>query len=190
VPFLYDAPATGALRQGEIVGPLWIHRPDTPAAPLDPENPPEVASEEHTYMLVLHADCDLEQDFSARDAATGLPVAGAQPARLLPGIIICDLFVEAEIRDRAPPGSEAFRRISQNQNERFHKFPASVIGAGPANLPELFIDFKRTYMEMPEAVYPAIASGSIQRVAIVPSIYLHDLMHRFFGFQSRIALPD
>jgi hypothetical protein len=30
----------------------------------------------------------------------------------------------------------------------------------------------------------------VQRVAIMPPIYMHDLMHRFYGFLSRVGLPD
>lgn len=190
MPFRYDGPAQGPLRQGEVIGPVWIHRADAPASALAENAATPLMSTEHELMIVIHADCDVEHDYGERDADTGKPRANAEEARLLPGIMLCDLFTDEEIRGRGPPGSEPFRRIKQNQNERFHRIAEGEIAQSGQSLPNLYLDFKHTYIEPAESLYSAISSGTIRRFAIVPPIYLHDLMHRFFGFQSRIALPE
>lgn len=190
VPFAYDAPQIGPLRQGEIIGPVWLHRADAPAKALGQDTPVPLISSAHARMVVLHAECDLEQDFTQRDTNNGRPTQQAVDSRLLPEVLLCDVFQATEIRDRTPPGSTDFRRVQQNQNERFHRLPQAAVADTGSSLPELFLDFKCTYMEPPSSLYVAILSGDIRRLAIVPSLYLQDLMHRFFGFQSRIGLPE
>jgi hypothetical protein len=57
-------------------------------------------------------------------------------------------------------------------------------------MPELYIDFKRVFGVFTAELYDGITNGGVIRKAVVPSIYLHDLMHRFFGFLSRVGVPD
>lgn len=190
VPFRYEAPAPHALRQGEILGPVWTHRIPRPAHRLPDGDTHPVESEEHPLMIVLHADCDLERDYEQRDSSSGQLRPEQKPMGVLPGVILCDLFFDADIRPRLAPGREEHRRASQNQNERFHHLSPAGIEGGGEGLPDLYLDFKRTLIEPPEAIYGAIISGGIHRVAIVPPPYLQDLTHRFFGFHSRVGLPD
>lgn len=57
-------------------------------------------------------------------------------------------------------------------------------------LPALVADFKKFLAFSVPGLYLAIQAGHIDRVALVPPVYVHDLMHRFFGFLSRVGLPD
>jgi len=140
-------------------------------------------------MLVLHADCDLDQDYAQRNPGDGKPTVQADARKLIPEILLCDVFEAVEIRGRVA-GSDIFKRVHQNQDERFHRFPAAEIGNTGTSMPELFLDFKRTYMENTPSLYEGLMLGSIQKFAMIPPVYIHDLMHRFFGFHSRVGLPD
>lgn len=190
MPFLYEVAQAGPLRQGEIIGPVWIHRAKAIAGPLALERAVSVETSVHERMLVIHADCDLAQDFKERDAANGVPLQQAKQSRLIPEVIMCDAFEGGEIRNFTPPGSQDWKRVQQNQNERFHSLPGSAIAGTETSMPALFLDFKQTYAESPGAIYGAIMSGNILRVAVVPPVYVHDLMHRFFAFHSRVGLPE
>lgn len=191
MPFAYVSPIAGSVRQGEILGPVWSHRVDAAAAAIGAGREVGSVSVRRELVIVMQADCDIAQDFPERDDQSGLPRADAKEARLLPGLLLCDLFHEGEMRARLPVGSEVFKRVRQNENERYHCLPAATLNADPATVfPEYFLDFKRAFMETPESLYPAIFAGSIKRHAIVPSVYLQDLMHRFFGFHSRVGWPD
>ena len=101
-------------------------------------------------------------------------------------------ITEAEIRQpgRTPRG-ELWRRIRQNQDERYHKLDASPYRIAPwfGILPDFYIDFKKTFALPTEQVYSALGAGYIRRVATVPHTYIHHLMQRFFGFLSRVGVP-
>lgn len=143
----------------------------------------------------MTADCDLEQDFYAR-FSDRRPATVSDVVRrdysdppLVPYLLLCDMYEETEIRTRMPPGSAAWRRIGKNQDERYHHFEAAGYG-GRRSLPDLYLDFKKTFALPADNVYSGVDSGAVTRVAIVPPIYIHDLMHRFYGFLSRVGLPD
>jgi hypothetical protein len=53
----------------------------------------------------------------------------------------------------------------------------------------LYLDFRKQFTVATGFLYDRIAAGVVTRRAIVPPIHSHDLMHRFYGYQSRIALP-
>ena len=66
---------------------------------------------------------------------------------------------------------------------------AESVEARPA-LPDLFLDFKKALALPTALLYQVAQEGTVERVAIVPPIYLHDLIHRFYNFLSRVAVPD
>jgi hypothetical protein len=140
-------------------------------------------------MVILQADCDLDYDFNQREPSSGAAKPECDVTRLLPEVLLCDLYGDREIRARTPSGSKDNRTVNQNQNERFHRLPAARISNSDQSLPELFLDFRQTYMDKTESLYRGVIAGSIVRIAIIPPIYVHDLMHRFFGFHSRVGLP-
>jgi hypothetical protein len=104
---------------------------------------------------------------------------------------MCDLFTEDEIHAQMP-GSDIWKRVKKNQDERYRCLPIADIGIPSIKvLPTSYMDFKKTIGLPTFAVYQGIAaSEGISRVAVVPPVYLHQLIHRFFGFLSRIGLPD
>jgi hypothetical protein len=137
--------------------------------------------------MVVTQDCDLLTDFSLRNAA------GFDPAKpvsnLLPHILFCGVYEESEIR----PGiaGDIWRRIKQNQDERYHCFPGAPIENHLDNpLPFFCIDFKKILSFSTEELYRGINAGSIRRIAFLPFPYLSDFSHRFFSFHARVFLPD
>ena len=151
MPLLYDLPPNaGALRQGEILGDIWIHRPLYP--PIEnPENTPiNIHSPYHKLMIVMSADCDLEQDFNRRFPEPqsqaqyqSVNVDDTHPS-LIPDILFCDIYEEADIRPRIA-GTDIWKQIRKTQNERYHRFELANVG-NPAQreLPTLYLDFKKS----------------------------------------------
>ncbi|MGQ0714402.1 MAG: hypothetical protein ACT4PJ_11830 [Gemmatimonadaceae bacterium] len=191
MPFTFDPPPNeGALRQGEILGEVWVHQPLAPATAIQADGP-LVASTNHRFMVVLHADCDLLQDYNERDRArkAGAAVDQSHPS-LVPQVLLCDAYEESHARSRVG-ASDLWRRIRQNQDERYHHIQSAAIAnvQGPA-FPPLILDFRRTFAIFTEALYAPLETGEIHRLSLIPPVYLHDLMHRFFGYHSRVGLPD
>lgn len=186
MPFAYDAPPPigSALRQGEVLGDVWIHRPLLPATRVGVGQSIDVDPTLHPFVVVLHPDCDLEQDFAARQST-----AAENDTRLVPQVLLCDAFTEAELRPRVA-GSDLFRRIKQNQDERYHRFKAAPISSSQESVPDLFLDFRRSLAVHTSALYLGLEPGAIRRCALIPAVYVHDLVHRFYGYLSRVALPN
>ncbi len=150
----------------------------------------------HPLVVVLTADCDLEHDSSARsqdrpDDARELIRREYETPALIPYVLLCDAFLEGQIRGRAG-ASDLWRRIKQNQDERYHRLAAAPYGFAPwfGKLPDLYLDFKKMLALPTEQLYDGVTTGGIRRVAAVPPVYVHRLMHRFFGFLSRVGVPD
>jgi len=178
-PAYGSAPESGALRQGEILSEVWEHRPELPAAEaLTITTHAEHRSARHALVVILTQDCDLEQDYTARfHSGDFAPDTEETHPKLLPHILLTDLLTEAELRSRLP-GSDILKRAKTNADERYHQL-------APA-----FFDFKKVFGIPTGNLYKAVHSGAVRRVAQVAPIYLHDLIHRFFAFQSRVALPE
>lgn len=196
MPLLYDAaPIAGALRQGEILGDIWIHRPLYPPVENTEGSSFEVHSDYHSLMVVMSPDCDLEQDFFVR-----FPDPHAQeqyqpviedesPPAIIPHVLLGDLYEESEIKSRIP-GSDVWRRIRQNQDERYHCLPAaSIDNPLQSELPALYLDFKKSLSLPTRNLYDGLRVKKVQRIALIPPIYVHQLIHRFYGFLSRVGLP-
>jgi hypothetical protein len=185
VPLVYQPPPEGgALRQGEILANLWIH---TVLITTEAMGPLEISSRHHPLVIVLTADCDLEQDFNARFGDTG---ADESDPHLVPYVQMCDLYAQQTIRPTFS-GSDLWKRARQNQDERYHHLE---VPEGPPpwteELSDLFLDFKKALGVPTGSVYQGLTAGAIRRAAVVPPIYLHDILHRFYGFLSRVGLPD
>ena len=104
---------------------------------------------------------------------------------------MCDLYREEQIRGRVG-GGDIWKRVRKNQDERYHKLPEAPYrdGASFGNIPDLYMDFKKTFALPTEQLCQAIASNGVRRIALVPHTYIHDLMHRFYGFLARVGVPD
>lgn len=188
----YDpSPSSGELRQGEIVGEVWEHRPTLAAGQSVEGAVGQIQSSHHARMMVMTQDCDLAQDYTVRSKKGSIPdgLADESDPGVLPHILLCDVFAEGEIK-LSVAGIEAWRRIKQNQNERYHALQAGQIKGTQDSLPELFLDFKKTFGFPTNRLYQGLSKGAVSRVAVVPPIFLHDLLHRFYTFLSRVALPE
>ena len=197
MPFAYDVPPnSGALTQGEILADIWVHHVVHPPISIPEGLDPEIHSKLYPLVLVMTAVCDLYQDFAARfpdDEARQLyspRIADESDPALISHVLLCEVYRRNEFRVPMK-GSEPWRRIEQNQNERYHHLQGASVGdTCESELPDLYLDFKKTLGLAPQDLYEGLGRGQLARVAVVPPIYLHDLMHRFYGFLSRVGLPE
>jgi hypothetical protein len=197
VPLTFDpAPTEGALLQGEILANVREHRVIRPAPPETPTSPP-VFNYDHDYVIVLSAGCDLEWDFNARfarrpDGSGYDPVefADTEP-KLMPYTLCCSLFSAADIRLDHKLNASLWSTVRSNNNKRYH-YLAEATGESPHGIviPESVLDFKQVVSINPGFLYQLIKDGSATRVAVVPPIYIHDIMQRFYAFLARVGLPD
>lgn len=188
------APDYGPLLQGEFLADIYEHRP---------LYPPMVAPEgieidyhpiHHPLMVVMNPACDLDWDFKTRFPGTeaiqerDLSESDNLPP-LVPHVLLCDAYEYSQVRPRFS-GTDLWRRVQENQNERYHHFQAAPIGnPQTGELPDIYLDFKKTIALPFSGLYEALRQNGIKRIATVPAIYVHDLMHRFYGFWSRVGLP-
>ena len=197
MPLVYERPsADGALRQGEILAEIWEHRARAIIEDTD-ESPVEFDQRLYSHVVILTADCDLEWDFRARfDQLDGGFQAIASDfdeshGSFVPYVLTCELYARDRIRDRPNINTDIWKRIKRNQDERYHRIePARIAGHDPEELPEFIADFKKVLPLPTGSLYRSISSGHVRRIGIVPPVYVHDLMHRFYGFQSRVGLSD
>ena len=194
--FLYVPPLTGALRQGEILGEIWEHIPQYPPIGSQQGQSFPFDSVRHEMVVVMSPGCDLEWDFKARfpdqpsQEQLLSPPDLQENASLIPHVFLANVYIKPEIRSRIT-GSDIWKRIEGNQDERYHHFKEAPVGEPPVRqLPDLYIDFKKSIAIPTNRLYEGVRVGGVTRIATIPDNYLHDLIHRYFGFLSRIALPD
>ncbi|MGO9254917.1 MAG: hypothetical protein ACLQU1_01235 [Bryobacteraceae bacterium] len=184
---LFAAPSdTGALRQGEILSNVvQVHlRIDSLTPGVD-----EAVFEEriHPFALILTQDCDLDWDFKARQSSTD---ENRRELKIVPNTLFCELMANETLRPRIG-GSDLWRRISQNQDERYHAFPAipaehERVAQG---IPQLVADFKRLFTIPTDELYARLTM-STQRRAVLQGPYLQHFTTRFGYYCMRVALPD
>jgi hypothetical protein len=172
------------LRQGEIINNLLEFKLQIPGeksaeeilgnAKLDPIF--------HPYVIVISQDCDLEFDYKAR-------CGQASKHKVLIHTLFCGLFTRDEIVDETKRKSEAFGRIKDGQDERYHYLACAPVNETDDSLPELIADFKNTFSLPTEFVYWLVATAQIARKGELPSPYLEDFMHRAYSFLGRVATP-
>ena len=196
MPFEYLNPQTSsALRQGEIISDVYE---------LQPQHPPtQISSDEsnvtvqpiyHPRLIVITADCDLLWDYEARikiqKEQQSINIEERENASIMPHVLLCELYEQAELRARVT-GSDLWKRIRQNQDERYHHLPSASVGnPRVSELPDLYLDFKKAFSLPTNHLYEALDSSLIGRVAVMPPVYLHDLMHRFYSFLGRVGVPE
>ena len=186
---LGESSITGEIRQGELLGDVWVHRTIGPASEIHGAVPPDVEQQHHPVVVVLHSDCDLLQDYNARKAASNADQDFSlnNPAAIS-AVLLCDAFLPDEIHERVP-GRDFRKRVSQNQDQRYHTLEFEPIRIGDIDIGELVLDFRKFFTVDTESLYTAIESAKVSRIGVIPPIYIHDLMHRGFGYMSRVALP-
>ena len=178
-----ESSSSSEFRQGEIVTDLIEHRPIY-RADQDESQPIPVEKIINRHVIIMTPDCDLLSDFKQR--------SGENPEHpnILQHTLLCELFDMEEIRGQVQ-GSDLWKRIRQNQDERYHRLPGGPVGDSPlAELPDLYLNFKRIFSVPTDSLYQAATSGNVRRIALVPIPFLQDLIHRFYAFHSRVAVPE
>ena len=169
------------LQQGEILAGIPEIQQDNPDSPVD------FTRVNHPRAIVMTPDCDLLSDFSSRQAAS----EGTQSPQRLQHIHFCDLYEAAEIRENNALRSDLWRRVQRNQDERYHRLPpGKVTGGSDVEHPAFYLDFKRMFTLPTEFLYRCLEIETVQRRGVVPTIWIHDLIQRYFAFHSRIGVPD
>lgn len=197
MPLLFGGPdPSSALKQGEVLSNIWEHRPLGPACEHTEDTEIELESVPHSLVVVMTSECDLLHDFAARfpddypfpDGEMERRFRSSPQPYLLQHALLCDAYEEREIR--ADMKSDIFRRVKQNQDKRYHHLgPAGIDGLDSEEL-EIYLDFKAAFSIPMDAVYSAVRDRPTMRKAVVPSYYVHDLIHRFYNFHSRVAVPE
>jgi hypothetical protein len=181
----------GALRQGEILSDvIQVHVQIESLNPVVEEI--TLAEKSHPQAIILTQDCDLDWDFSARNQPDGTT---RLQLKLVPNVLLCELIPEDALRGRMKEagirGSDLWRRVEQNQDERYHWF-ASVarehdrLGAG---LPSLVADFKRVFTVPTDELYLRLQHG-VRRRSVLQSQFLQHFSNRFGYYCLRVALPE
>ena len=185
--FKYEpSPEVGALIQGEILYGVHEFVADVPAQALSQDLEIIFNIIEHNLVMVMNPGCDLEWDYVSR--FTG-------PQKLqneLAQVFLCEVYEEVEIKSRSDLNSSLFRNVKSNQNERYHHLQeASIANSDQVRpLPDLYMDFKNVFGIATLNIYRAIEEGGIDRIAVVPPVYVQHLMQRFYNFRGRIGLLD
>jgi hypothetical protein len=172
------------LKQGEILNNLFELKLQVPVeTTIDTIPQPKFEQVSHPYVIVVSQDCDLEQDYKARSG-------GVSKDKLLAHIIFCALFTQDEVRGRSNLKSDQWKRVWQNQDERYHYLREAPVLGTENSLPELIADFKTTFSLPVEFVYWLVSTGQTIREGTLLSPYLEDFMHRLYGFLGRVATPE
>jgi len=140
----------------------------------------------HELVIVVSQDCDLLQDYKRRQEGE---------EGTLPNVLFCDVYTAETLRTKVEQHDQLGRkdwkkRIAQNQHERFHYLqklePAQDLqGQG---LTAIALDFKIYFTLPTDELYARLGHGVLRR-SILTTPYVEHLAHRFFKFQSRVALP-
>lgn len=176
--------------QGEILRNLWEYRILRTSPRVEGQDVESVGIH-HPLVVVLTADCDLLQDYNARTADGGLAYAAVDESKpaMLGCVLMCSLFTEEEIK-MGLPGSDVWKRVKRAQDERYHRLLAGdITGRANSEFPDQYLDFRKAFALPSRAIYEGIEARSVTREAVVPPIFVHDLMHRFFGYLSRVGIP-
>jgi hypothetical protein len=188
-PLGYEpSPEGGPLRQAEVLRDVIEVR----AVELTDGNVGFVRRE-HPLSVVMTQDCDLEQDYFLRypgsDSAPGPNEVDTAP-NALRVVLLCDAYDAGDIEPYLPAKFNRKERelILGNRNERYHCLEESASSIDPP-LPPILLDLRTPFGVTATLLYAELEEGIARRAAIVPPIFMHDLMHRFYGYHARVALP-
>ncbi|OFV96271.1 MAG: hypothetical protein A3F68_09630 [Acidobacteria bacterium RIFCSPLOWO2_12_FULL_54_10] len=180
------SPTEGAFQQGEILTDvIQVHiRVETLAAGADDI---ELQEKNHPYAVVITQACDLDWDFKVQN---GEQDQNLRELKLVPNILLCEVIDENTLRPKIR-GSDIWKRIVGNQDERYHSFPpikatADLLGQG---LPALIVDFKRVFTIPSTELYRRLVLG-LRRRAVLTNPFLQHFSSRFGYYCLRVALPE
>ena len=105
-------------------------------------------------------------------------------------VLLCELHNSDEFRPRFVGKSKLWERVKGKHDQRYHVVPAApVTPVGITYLSTFYLDFKKVFSLTTEDLYDGILAGDIERVARMPVYELHELIDRFYGYLSRVAVP-
>ena len=139
---------------------------------------------EHPKVIIVTPECDLVSDSSAETDSSG----NTAP-KLLSHINCCEVYEESELRNPSLT-TVLWKRVKQNQDERYYHLPVGNLEGQDDEIPDLFLDFKRMFSIPKEYLYAALSSAGIGRLGVVPSPWIHQLVNKLSYFQGRVCLPD
>lgn len=178
-PALYSASlADKELRQSEIITNL------TSYIVVGNNDGVSVNQVTNPYAIILAQDCDLLQDFNARAQAK---------ARDLSGVLIYEAESAIEVRKQIK-GSDIWKRIYQNKDERYHFLQEVPKGSDRLGegLPALVVDFRRYFALTADEIYRQCAmSGDhgARRRCVIEVPYREHLQSRAAFYLQRVAIP-
>lgn len=161
------------LRQGEIIAGLtqWVFDPKEGV----------VNDQVHAYAVVASQDCDLLQDFDGRNAGA---------ASQLNGVLLYEARPAGEVRAEIK-GSDIWKRIRQNKDERYHALGGS--GAYPnaegIPLPDLIVDFRRFFTLSATEIHRQIIENQAHRWCRLEMPFREHFQARAAFYLLRVGLP-
>jgi hypothetical protein len=191
VPLEYEpSPSDGPLRQAEVLKDVVEPRVLSSA-----EGSVQFVQMPHPLSVVMSQDCDLEQDYNLRfplGETPRTPEDVDREANALQTVILCDAYETENMEEYFPAKlSKAERRlVAGNRNERYHCLGEATCPGGEVMAP-VMLDLRTPYAVPAAILYEQLADtdAGATRLGVVPVIYSHDLMQRFFSYQARVALP-
>ena len=183
-PTYLGSTPNGPLRQGEVISTIVQHI--VIEYPPGDEQRPRVREKKHPLVIVLSQDCDLTQDFMSRADNS------VDSRQTLHNILLCEVENSEVMKNKADQvarGSDIWKRILQNKDERFQYLRAipkelDALGKG---VDPLIADFKRTFTLPTETLYGQL-NGAANRRACLNSPYREHLSTRLAYFLARVAL--
>ena len=180
--------------QCEILRNVVEHRALTPAATESEDVTVTVQPLAHPWLVVMTYDCDLLHD---HDMRSSIALEEKQQEdwernfrRICPHILFCEAYEESEIKALYElTNNRSIKRIKDNQVERLHVLPDPSTEDAIASVPQLFLDFKKSFSLPTQSVYDGLSEFGLQRVAVLSGDHRFDLMHRFYSFLSRVGIP-
>jgi hypothetical protein len=166
---------TAELRQSEIISNLIQYEVNSETT--------QAPGRKHDYAIVIMQDCDLLWDRERRNE--GKPGT-------LNGILLYEAESLEQFRLKLPKGSDIWKRIRQNSDERYHVLEAAppeqdTLGSG---IPELAIDFKRLFTMSVEEIERQLASSDqATRRCRLLAPYREHLQARAAFYLQRVMLP-
>ena len=180
--------STDPLRQSEILTVILQKRQSLQSFGTEK---PVLEEIRHPYAIVITQDCDLEQDFRARKAASAeTTTEKSMSDKLIPNVLLLEAISVIELLGKVS-GKDIRKRIGNNKDERYQVLQKvePTDDAEGVGVPALGVDFKRMFTVPTDELYLQLGSNAKRR-SYLASPYLEHLAKRFADFQGRVALPE
>jgi hypothetical protein len=161
-------------RQGEIISGIMQYR-------YDPEDG-SVEEIPHAYAIIVSQDCDLLQHHNSM-VENGVPQIAS--------VLLYEAHETPVLRAQVD-GSDIWKRIVQNKDERYHALEAAhpkydLAGAG---LPDLAVDFRRFFSISPVDLAKQVGTGVAVRRCRLEMPYREQFQARAAFYLQRVGVPE